>query len=88
MEVYNMNCNSNTMALNTISQNGACTGKCQNRYIYIMCRTIVIPVGQEIIAVQTDNNSIERTFVFPTVNESGDDLTDKTFTVISKNEKF
>lgn len=79
-----MNCNSNTTPLIDSSANG-CNNGCIPKEINIICRKIIIPSGQEILAVQGDNNSSTRTFILPDTTEDGIDLTDKSFMVLVEN---
>ena len=77
-----MNCNSNTMPLINISEQASCNNGCTPKDINIICKTIVIPTGQEILGVKGENNSSVRYFILPRVNENGDDLSDKEFSII------
>lgn len=82
-----MNCNSNTMPLIDTNSNlvSSCGGSCSSRNIRIVCRNIVIPNGQNILGAKDDNNSIKRTFILPTVNESGISLEEKEYVIITIN---
>lgn len=80
-----MNCNSNTVPLIDSNNNVSCDNGCTPKNINVICRNIVIPQGQEVLGVQNDNNSTYRIFVLPKVNEEGTDLSDKTFSIITKN---
>ena len=80
-----MNCNNNTSPLITMISN--CNVDCKNSNIYIKCKNMIIPAGQEVIAVQNDKNSTKRTFVLPLINESGISFENKSFEVISLNKK-
>lgn len=77
-----MNCNSNTMPLINTSEPISCNNGCVPKDINIICKTIVIPTGQEILGVKGENNSSVRYFILPKVNENGDDLSDKEFSII------
>lgn len=82
-----MNCNSNTVPLINSSDTDSCNTGCANKNIFVICRNIIIPVGQDIIAVQNDLGSVTRTFVMPETTENGDTLEGKTFIITSINSK-
>ena len=63
MGVLDMNCNSNTVPLINSSDTDSCNTGCANKNIFVICRNIIIPAGQDIIAVQNDLGSVTRTFV-------------------------
>lgn len=75
-----MNCNNNTAPLiDNISQ--SCDNVCIPKPINIVCRQIIIPTGQDILAVQGDINSSFREFFIPVETEQGFDLTDADFVI-------
>ena len=80
-----MNCNSNKVPLSSVKSGKNCYSNCTNKNIYIKCRQIQIPSGQEILGVEGDKGSNKRVFILPSVNESDIDLTDKIFTIVSIN---
>lgn len=82
-----MNCNSNTMPLIDTNSNSvsSCSGSCSSRNIRVVCRNIIIPSGQNVLGVKDDMNSIKRTFILPTVNESGISLEEKEYVIITIN---
>lgn len=80
-----MNCNSNTAPLLSESSTVNCNNGCTPKDINIVCKTIVIPNGQQILGIQGENNASKRYFLVPKVNDNGDDLSDKNFSIIIKN---
>lgn len=79
-----MNCNSNTAPLiSTNTEN--CNLGCNIKDINIVCREIIIPSGQEILAIQGENNSNTRNFLIPKITEDGEDLSSKNFNIYAKN---
>lgn len=83
-----MNCNSNTAPLiDSISQD--CENICNPKPINIICRQIIIPTGQDILAVQGDINSSFREFFIPIETEQGFELADANFVIeILNSENF
>ena len=82
-----MNCNSNTMPLIDTGSTTTCNNGCIPKDISVICRKIIIPLGQDILGVQGDTNSITRNFILPKVTEDGYDLTDKSFSIILQNSE-
>lgn len=82
-----MNCNSNTMPLINTTEQISCNNGCTPKEINVVCKTIIIPTGQEILGVQGDVGSISRTFVLPKTTEEGYDLSNKTFAIILQNSE-
>lgn len=81
-----MNCNSNTVPLIEGDGNNLnCNNGCVPKDINVICRKIIIPFGQNVLAIQGENNSNTRTFIVPKINESGEDLSTKTFSILTKN---
>lgn len=79
-----MNCNSNTSPLIKEGQDSSCNLGCEPKDIQIVCRDIVIPSGQSVLAIQGDINSSYRYFLLPKVTAYGDDITDGIISVIVK----
>lgn len=82
-----MGCNSNTVPLINTSTISSCNNGCKPKDINVVCRQIIIPVGQEILGIQGDNNSSFRTFILPDTTEDGIDLKDKVFSIVVENAK-
>ena len=80
-----MNCNSNTMPLIDTNIQTSCNNGCSPKDINVICKTIIIPTGQEILGVQGDFGSISRTFILPKTTEEGFDLSDKDFIIVLQN---
>ncbi|MFR3182510.1 MAG: hypothetical protein ACLTPN_02705 [Clostridia bacterium] len=80
-----MNCNSNTAPLPNVSTGQGCNVGCVPKPINVVCRQIIIPSGQEILAVEGDMNSSYREFLIPLDTEQGFDLTDAMFIVLVRN---
>lgn len=80
-----MNCNSNTMPLIDTNIQTSCNNGCSPKDINVICKTIIIPTGQEILGVQGDFGSISRTFILPKITEEGFDLSDKDFVIVLQN---
>lgn len=80
-----MNCNSNTMPLIDINSTSSCNVGCEPKEINIVCKSIVIPSGQEVLAVQGENAEETRTFLIPKITSGGQDLSDKNFSFIFRN---
>ncbi len=78
-----MNCNSNTAPLIDTTIEG-CNNGCIPKDINIVCRTIIIPEGQNILGVQGEINSNKRIFLVPKSTDNGDDLSGKNFAVVVK----
>jgi len=76
-----MNCNSNTTPLINEISGVSCNSGCTPKDINVICKTIVIPNGQEILAIQGENNAAVRYFLVPKINENDVDMSDKTFTI-------
>lgn len=76
-----MNCNSNTMSLIENGNSVSCNRGCSPKDINVVCKNIIIPNGQETLAVQGEENSAVRYFLIPKVNESEIDMSDKIFTI-------
>ena len=76
-----MNCNSNTTPLINEISGVSCNSGCTPKDINVICKTIVIPNGQEILAIQGENNAAVRYFLVPKINENNVDMSDKTFTI-------
>lgn len=76
-----MNCNSNTMPLIENGNSVSCNSGCSPKDINVICKNIIIPNGQETLAVQGEENSAVRYFLIPRVNESEVDMSDKIFTI-------
>lgn len=79
-----MNCNSNTAPLPSTSGEG-CNVGCKPKSINIVCRKIIIPSGQETLAVEGDLNSSFREFLIPLETEQGFNLEDATFAILVMN---
>lgn len=79
-----MNCNSNTAALVT-STTSSCNNGCEPKPINVICRKIIIPSGQEILAVEGDTNSSYREFWLPLETEQGYSLENADFTIVVNN---
>lgn len=79
-----MNCNSNTSPLIKEGQEGSCNLGCEPRDIQVVCRDIVIPSGQSVLAIQGDVNSSYRYFLLPKVTAYGDDITGGIISVVVK----
>ncbi len=77
-----MNCNSNTMSLIDTNIQTSCNNGCSPKDINVVCKTIIIPTGQEILGVKGEHNSSVRYFLLPKETENGDDLSDKEFSII------
>lgn len=82
-----MNCNSNTMPLIDTGSAATCNNGCTPKDINVICRSIIIPNGQEILGVKGDLNSITRNFLIPKITEEGFDLSDKSFSIILQNSQ-
>ena len=80
-----MNCNSNTMPLISTDFPKTCNNGCSPKDINIICKKIIIPLGQEILGVQGDFGSISRTFILSKTTEEGFDLSDKDFVIVLQN---
>ena len=80
-----MNCNSNTMPLINTDFPKTCNNGCSPKDINVICKTIIIPTGQEILGVQGDFGSISRTFILSKTTEEGFDLSDKDFVIVLQN---
>lgn len=78
-----MNCNSNTMPIPGVINN-TCENKCINYPINIICKQMILPDNQRILAVQGENYAIKKTFFIPKITENGDNLEDKTFSLSIK----
>ena len=76
-----MNCNSNTTPLINEISGVSCNSGCTPKDINVICKTIVIPNGQEVLAIQGENNAAVRYFLVPKINENDVDMSDKTFTI-------
>lgn len=76
-----MNCNSNTMSIPSVINN-VCENRCINNPINVICKQMILPDNQRILAVQNENNAIKKTFLVPKITENGDDLEDKSFSLI------
>ena len=79
-----MNCNSSTAPLQSTAGAGCNTG-CTPKPINIVCRNIIIPIGQEILAVEGDLNSSFREFLIPLETEQGFSLENSTFSILVMN---
>lgn len=77
-----MNCNSNTMPLIDTGSTTTCNNGCTPKDISVICKTIIIPTGQDILGIQGEDNSAIRYFLIPKINENGEDLSDKEFSII------
>jgi hypothetical protein len=66
-----MNCNSNTAPLPNVSTGQGCNVGCVPKPINVVCRQIIIPSGQEILAVEGDMNSSYREFLIPLDTDKG-----------------
>ena len=65
-----MNCNSNTVSLIEGDGNNLnCNNGCVPKDINVICRKIIIPFGQNVLAIQGENNSNTRTFIVPKIND-------------------
>ena len=82
-----MGCNSNTAPLINTSTISSCNNGCKPKDINVICRQIIIPVGQEVLGIQGDNNSSFRTFILPDTTEDGINLKDKVFSIVVENAK-
>lgn len=80
-----MNCNLNTMPLVDIGSTSTCNTSCEPKEINIVCKSIVIPSGQETLAVQGENTEETRVFLIPKITSGGKDLSDKNFSFVFKN---
>lgn len=80
-----MNCNNNTAPLVGSSAASSCNNGCSPKDINVICRKIMIPYGQETLAIEGDENSSSRTFVIPNTTEDGIDLTQKKFNILLEN---
>lgn len=79
-----MNCNSNTAPLVNSGESSACNLGCEPRDIQVICRDIVIPSGQSVLAIQGDINSSYRYFLLPKVTAYGDNITGGIISVVVK----
>lgn len=79
-----MNCNSNTSPLIKEVQSDVCNLGCETKDIQVICRDIIIPSGQSILAIQGDINSSYRYFLLPKITAYGDDITDGIVSVVVK----
>lgn len=80
-----MNCNNNTAPLVGSSAASSCNNGCSPKDINVICRKIIIPYGQGILAIEGDENSSSRTFIIPDTTEEGISLVDKTFSILVEN---
>ena len=81
-----MNCNSNTVPLLKQSVTMSCNNGCTPKDINVICKKIIIPTGQEILGVQGENDISKRYFLIPKITESGDDLSNAQFNIITKSK--
>ncbi len=78
-----MNCNSNTAPLiDTTTE--SCNNGCVPKDINVVCKTIVIPAGQNILGIQGEVNANKRVFLIPKTTDNEDDLSGKSFSIIVK----
>ena len=80
-----MNCNNNTAPLVGSSAANSCNNGCSPKDINVICRKIIIPYGQETLAIEGDINSSSRTFIIPNTTEDGIDLTNKKINILLEN---
>lgn len=78
-----MSCNQNNISLDVLN-NSSCNG-CDIKPINVICRKILVPSGQSAIGIKGENNSNIRIFLIPKIDENGVDISDKKFTIITKN---
>lgn len=80
------NCNSNTMPLSVVEgvSTSTCTNGCSPKEINVICKKIIIPYGQETLAIQGENDNGIRYFLVPKTTEDNVDLTSAKFYIITK----
>lgn len=79
-----MNCNSNTAPLLNNNIQTTCNNGCNIKDIQVICKQIIIPIGQDILGVQGESNVSERTFIIPKNPVENIDLTEAKFSLLYK----
>lgn len=78
-----MNCNSNTMPLITMTENGGrCTNNCVPLDISVVCKKMLVPQGQNVLGIQGETNVSTRNFLLPKVTEEDIDLSQANFQIL------